>query len=211
MRLRESSGTCTSGNDCSHWYAVQTTTGHEKKLISTIRSVYQKQINLYLPVKEMIHRLKGMEYIAQLPLFPGYIFVHKDIDPLVEALHNANSKIFAKPVKANGKYLEASEREMRFLFDITGTDGVIKVSRGVISEDSRIQILSGPLKDFRGKILFINKRKSKARVSIDIMNKNLEVSLGLDIIRPDPAAETPALIRPGHEPAADVITIHKSF
>lgn len=185
MRLEKSSETAAFCNDCSQWYAVQTTMGYEKKLISTIHLLCKKEAKIYLPVKEMIHRIKGMEYIAELPLFPGYIFVYKNIDELIETLHNSRSSLFAKPVTANGKYLEANKNEMKFLFDITGKDGVIKVSKGIVSEGDKIRIINGPLTNFKGKILFINKRKNKAKARIEIMNRMVEVSLGLEIIHRD--------------------------
>ncbi len=105
------------GSDCCHWYAIQTIAGHEKQLISVIEHLHGgKKIVLYLPVKEMIHQIKGDKFIAQIPLFPGYIFVYRSIDQVTTMLQKNNVNIFAKPVKADGKYLEANREEMELLF-----------------------------------------------------------------------------------------------
>lgn len=171
-------------NDCTRWFAVQTVAGHEKKLTSTIRRLCPGKIQLYLPARQVIHKTRGEQYITELPLFPGYIFVHKAIDDLLKTLDASKVRIIARPVTANGKYLEARRDEMKFLFDIAGQDGVIKISKGIVAEGDNIRILKGPLKNFKGKILFINRRKNKAKVRIEIMNRTVDVSLGLDIILP---------------------------
>ncbi|MGD9972005.1 MAG: hypothetical protein AB7S77_02990 [Desulfatirhabdiaceae bacterium] len=94
---------------------------------------------------------------------------------------------------ANGKYLEANKNEMKFLFEVTGEGGVIELSQGVIMENEEVLIIQGPLKQLKGRILFIDKRKNKAKVRIEFMNRMLDVSLGLEILsRPLPNQKTPA-------------------
>ena len=170
--------------DCSNWYAIQTLTGSEKKLIAKIDYICSNRFKTYLPTREVIHQIKGEKQMARLPLFPGYVFVHKEIDLLLRELRNAKSKLLAKPVKANGKYLEVDVNEIRFLFKIAGKDGVIKISKGIVNENNRIEIVNGPLKNFNGQVLFINKRKNKAKARIEIMNRTVDVSLGLEIVSP---------------------------
>lgn len=170
-----------SPTDYHNWYAIQTTTGYEKKLASTL-SVLLTEIQLYLPSRKVIHKLKGIQHVKELPLFPGYLFIYKEIAESLKALDKAESRLIAMPVKANGKYLEANEEEMKFLFTIAGEDGVIELSKGMITEGQEIQIINGPLKQLKGRILFIDKRKNKAKVRIELMNRLIDVSLGLEII-----------------------------
>ncbi|WP_320040644.1 transcription termination/antitermination NusG family protein [uncultured Desulfobacter sp.] len=167
--------------DFENWYAIQTMSGCEKRLVTTLQ-VLLKRIQLYLPARKVIHQIKGEQNIIELPLFPGYIFVYKSISESLDALEKANSMIAFNPVMANGKYLEANKNEMRFLFEVTGGDGVIELSKGIVMENEEVLILEGPLKQLKGKILFIDKRKNKAKVRIKFMNRLLDVSLGLEIL-----------------------------
>ncbi len=177
-------------SDCRHWYAIQTIAGHEKQLVSVIEHLYDgEKILLYLPVKEMIHQIKGDKFIARIPLFPGYIFVYHSIDRVTAMLQKNNVNIFAKPVKADGKYLEANREEMELLFRITGENGVIKISKGIFSQNDEIRIINGPLKNLKGRILFINKRKNKAKIRIKLMNRMVDISLGLEIIQKIPSGQ----------------------
>ena len=167
--------------DCQHWYAIQTMSGREKKLVATLQNLLEK-IQLYLPTRRVIHQFKGAQHILELPLFPGYIFVYKSISESLDALDKAKSNICFKPIMANGKYLEANKNEMRFLFEMTGEGGVIELSKGIVMENEEVQIIKGPLKQLKGRILFIDKRKNKAKVRIEFMNRMLDVSLGLEIL-----------------------------
>lgn len=167
--------------DYQHWYAIQTMSGCEQKLVATLHILLEK-IELYLPTRKVIHQLKGVQHVIELPLFPGYIFVHRTISESLDALDKANSRIVFKPVMANGKYLEANGNEMKFLFEMTGGSGVIELSKGIVNENEEVKIIQGPLKQLKGKILFIDKRKNKAKVRIEFMNRELDVSLGLEIL-----------------------------
>ena len=175
--------------DFENWYAIQTMSGCEKRLVATLQ-VLLKRIQLYLPARKVIHQIKGEQNIIELPLFPGYIFVYKSISESLDALEKANSMIAFNPVMANGKFLEANKNEMRFLFEVTGGDGVIELSKGIVMENEEVLIIEGPLKQLNGKILFIDKRKNKAKVRIKFMNRLLDVSLGLEILsRPLPKVQ----------------------
>nr|WP_083927942.1 transcription termination/antitermination NusG family protein [Desulfobacter curvatus] len=175
--------------DFENWYAIQTMSGCEKRLIATLQ-VLLKRIQLYLPARKVIHQIKGEQNIIELPLFPGYIFVYKSISESLDALEKANSMIAFNPVMANGKFLEANKNEMRFLFEVTGGDGVIELSKGIVMENEEVLIIEGPLRQLKGRILFIDKRKNKAKVRIKFMNRLLDVSLGLEILsRPLPKVQ----------------------
>jgi transcriptional antiterminator NusG len=167
--------------DFQNWYAIQTMSGCEKRLVATLQ-ILLKRIRLYLPTRKVIHQLKGEQSIVELPLFPGYIFVYKSISESLDALEKANSMIVFNPVMANGEYLEANKNEMKFLFEVTGGDGVIELSKGIVKENDKVLIIEGPLKQLKGEILFIDKRKNKAKVRIKFMNRFLDVSLGLEIL-----------------------------
>ncbi|MEH0020152.1 MAG: transcription termination/antitermination NusG family protein [Desulfobacter sp.] len=172
--------------DYGNWYALQTVAGYEQKLVSYINTLCGNMIKLYFPVREVLHKIKGEVYTVHLPLFQGYVFVYKKIRELTEILDRSKSSLMAKPVTANGEFIEVNKEEMKFLFDITGEDGVIKLSKGITAEGDGIRIVNGPLKDLKGQILFINKRKNKAKARIEIMNRTFDVSLGLEIISPGP-------------------------
>jgi transcription antitermination factor NusG len=61
----------------AQWYAVQTRPRHEKKVAAELQ---EKHIGFYLPLLTQIHRWSDRRKIVDVPLFPGYVFVHAQLD-----------------------------------------------------------------------------------------------------------------------------------
>ena len=59
-----------------HWYAVSTRSRHEKVVAEQL---WQKQIECFLPLREVLSKWKDRRKKVQFPLFPGYLFVHVKI------------------------------------------------------------------------------------------------------------------------------------
>lgn len=55
------------------WYAAYTHSRHEKRIAEQL---LQRSVEQFLPLYETVHRWKDRRVRIQLPLFPGYIFVH---------------------------------------------------------------------------------------------------------------------------------------
>ncbi len=63
-------------NSPSHWYAVATRSRHEKV---AAEQLWQKEIECFLPLNEVLSKWKDRYKKVQFPLFPGYLFVHVPI------------------------------------------------------------------------------------------------------------------------------------
>lgn len=55
------------------WYAAYTRAQHEKRVALQLA---ERVVEYYLPVYEAVHRWKDRRMRVQLPLFPGYVFIH---------------------------------------------------------------------------------------------------------------------------------------
>lgn len=64
------------------WYAVQTRPRHEKKVATELQD---RHIDFYLPLLTQIHRWSDRRKIVDVPLFPGYVFVHAQLDLQIRA------------------------------------------------------------------------------------------------------------------------------
>ena len=74
----------TSLEQARHWFAVYTTCRHEKRVA---RNLEQRQIEHFLPIYRTQHTWKdGSRATLDLPLFPGYVFVHIDLHDRVGVL-----------------------------------------------------------------------------------------------------------------------------
>lgn len=63
-------------NSPPHWYAVAPRSRHEK---AVAEQLWQKDVECFLPLQEILSKWKDRYKKVQLPLFPGYLFVHVPI------------------------------------------------------------------------------------------------------------------------------------
>lgn len=62
----------------AQWYAVQTRARHEKKVSVELE---RKGIAHYVPTVHEVHRWSDRRKTVEVPLFPGYAFVHTTLVP----------------------------------------------------------------------------------------------------------------------------------
>ena len=60
------------------WYVIHTHSRHEAKVES---SLLQKGMEVFLPRIEVRSRRKDRKFLLNVPLFPGYLFVHTILEP----------------------------------------------------------------------------------------------------------------------------------
>src|SRR3990172_6049569 len=58
------------------WYALYTRPRHEKAFAEQLA---KREMEAFLPVREVLSRWKDRRKLVQLPLFPGYVFVHTSL------------------------------------------------------------------------------------------------------------------------------------
>jgi len=65
-----------------HWYAVQTYSRHEKKVVTELQ---EKGITTYLPLLTQVRRWSDRRKVIQTPLFSCYAFIHAALVPEVHS------------------------------------------------------------------------------------------------------------------------------
>jgi transcription termination/antitermination protein NusG len=167
--------------DYKSWYVLQVSTGKENFIKKSIEKHSDKEVRLVIFSKEIIHR-KNNKYINLIsPLFPGYIFIQEKIIDVLNILKQYLRDEFIRPIKFGNEPAKVSTDEMKLLLLNSNYEGKIPLSYGYKNGDS-IVIMEGPLKYIQGKILFINEKKKKAKVELNLFERTVTVSLGIDLI-----------------------------
>lgn len=63
----------TTGASPVSWFAACTYPRHEKRVLQHLT---ERRIEAFLPLYQAVHAWKDRRKVVELPLFPGYIFVH---------------------------------------------------------------------------------------------------------------------------------------
>jgi transcription termination/antitermination protein NusG len=159
-----------------HWYAVCTRSRHEKSVGDLLQ---RKRIETFLPLYETVRRWRNGAHHVQLPLFPGYAFVHIE---LRERLHVLKVPGVVRLVGFNGRAVPLADEEMEGLRQ--ALDGGVNIApHPYLTVGRRVRITAGP---FAGREGILMRRKGTVRVvlSIDLIQRSVLADLEAHFLEP---------------------------
>jgi transcriptional antiterminator NusG len=154
------------------WYVVHTRSRHESKVELALM---QKGIEIFLPRIIVPSRRRDRKLLINLPLFPGYLFVHAD---LVTSVYH---KIIKQPgvvrlLWRNGNPSPVSNEKIESIKIIVESDRPY-YPWGYLDSGKRVRIIDGPLS---GAVGIIERRRDKKRrlvVAVELFQRSVAVEL----------------------------------
>ncbi len=158
------------------WYAVHTRARHEKRVAEQLVS---RHIDFFLPLYQASHRWKDRLARLELPLFPGYVFVHL---PLQERRRVLEIPSVVKLVGSRGTPTPLLANEVESLR--SGLAAQLKaVPLPYLKIGHRVRVRSGPLTGAEG-ILVRRKDKFRIVLSIDLIMRSVAVEIDAADVEP---------------------------
>lgn len=159
-----------------HWFAVYTTSRHEKRVA---HHMIQRRVEHFLPVYRVQHKWKdGSRVTLDLPLFPGYVFVRIDprdrggvleVPGVVSIIGTAS-----RPAPLPDQEVEALR---------AGLDPMSVEPHPLLTTGQRVRIKQGALSGLEGIVL---RRKSGCRVvlTLDLLMQSIAIEVDGDDVEP---------------------------
>ena len=161
------------------WYAIYAQVRHESKVYSRLLA---KSFECLLPQIERWSRRRDRRKKIQVPIFPGYLFVHTVLDNhhQVKILQTAG---VVRIVRTKDSPLPVPDSQMNSLITLLGNANVL-TTHPYLNEGMRVRIVNGPLYGCEG--ILVRKKNEKARlvVSIDIIQQAVSVELSEEDVEP---------------------------
>jgi transcription termination/antitermination protein NusG len=161
------------------WYAVHTRSRHEKQVDLLLSD---KGIETFLPLAHTLSRRRDRKKYIDIPLFPGYIFVHVDGDQ-----EHISSVIYTRGVVRIlgtdiGRPTPIPDKQ---ILDIkTIVDKKIELDPfPYLKKGTQVRVKSGPLKGVEG-ILVERKGSYKIVIRIDLLQKGAAAEVFIADIEP---------------------------
>ena len=164
------------------WYAVQVRTGREEAVLQLSKKMIDGSVlkECFIPYYERMKRYQGEWHKEQYILFPGYIFlVTEQVDELFWELKKVPG--LTKILGDGMEFVPIKEEEKVILQKMGGSDHIAEMSKGYVIGDI-VTVISGPMKEMKGKIKFIDRHKRLAVIEIEMFGRKTEVRLGLEIV-----------------------------
>ena len=162
----------------TQWYALYTRSRFEKKLLSELAS---RQVEVFLPMREVLSQWKDRKKKVWVPLFPGYIFVnHEDTPENRYRILNIPGAV--QFVSVCGRSNPVPEEQImairRFLESGLSFDPYPYIKIG-----NQVEVIAGPLKGIRG-VLVEKRGKFRFVLQVDMIRQAISMEIDAMDIRP---------------------------
>lgn len=151
------------------WYAAYTCANHEKRVAEQLG---QRAVEHFLPLYETARRWKDRRMRLQLPLFPGYVFVHLALRDRLRVLQIPS---VVRLVGFNGSPTPLPDEEMEILR--AGVSCRLRAEpHPFLTVGRRVRITGGPFAGLEG---ILQRRRSNLRVvvSLELIQRSMAVDV----------------------------------
>jgi transcription antitermination factor NusG len=158
-----------AGQETPNWYALRTRSRHEKKVAEEIED---KGIRSFLPQISRLHQWSDRRKQVDLPLFPGYVFVHTVYSP------EARLSVLRTPgvagfVGAQGRGVPIPDKQIDDVRLILNQNVPFELYP-FLEVNQRVRIRGGCLDGVEGTLVAKNPDRSLV-VSIDLIQRSILV------------------------------------
>jgi transcription antitermination factor NusG len=158
------------------WYAASTFSNHEKRVGDQLR---ERGVEHFLPLYDSVRRWKDRRVQLQLPLFPGYVFVHL---ALRDRLRILNIPSVARLVGFGGPPVALPDNEMDALR--TSLESQLRAEpHPYLKAGRRVRVANGPLAGLEG-IVVRKKKQLRFVLSLDLIMRSVSVEMDAADLRP---------------------------
>jgi transcription antitermination factor NusG len=168
-------------NPC--WYALYTCPRHEKSVASQLA---QRSLEFYLPVYRSIRRWNDRSRLLDMPLFPGYVFVHIPLREKLRVLSVNGAVRFVGVGTSPQALLDEDIEQIRQLL----LAGKPMEPYPYMKTGSRVRVTRGPLEGAEGYVLRC-KNACRIIVSVHLIQRSIAVELDFGDLGPLAAAPRP--------------------
>jgi transcription antitermination factor NusG len=160
----------------AQWYAAYTRSRHEKVVAEALQ---QRTVEHFLPLYETVRKWKNGRFKVQLPLFPGYLFVHIALRDRLRVLQVPG---VVRLIGFNGVPAPLPQVELEIIRSALST-GVEAAPHPYLRVGQRVRITSGPMEGLQG-ILLRRRGRPRVVVSVDLIMRS--VALDIDAAQVEP-------------------------
>ncbi len=162
------------------WYIIQVMTGYEEKIMKECELLTDVNEEVFIPSIVFEKKVRGEEEETIKPMFPGYIFFETgDVEDLFYRLKKVVG--LTRILRTGDDFTPLPDGEADVIKRLGGDAHLVELSVGYKTGD-RVRITEGPLKEFEGEIVRIDRRKRTATIRVGLLGEEREIKVGLKVL-----------------------------
>jgi transcription antitermination factor NusG len=159
------------------WFAAYTCANHEKRVTAELQN---RDVEHFLPLYSSVRRWKDRRVNLELPLFPGYVFVHLALRDRLRVLQIPS---VVHLVGFNGEPAALPDEEMESLR--SGLSQCLRAEpHPFLTVGRRVRISGGPFAGLEGRL---KRKKNGLRVVVSLSLIQRSVAVDVDVADVVPA------------------------
>ncbi len=163
------------------WYVIQVRAGREDYVAESCKKYVHAKEEVFVPSIERERKVRGIGEMVVRPMFPGYIFFDtNDASDLFYRLKKV--KEFTRILRTGDEFTPISSQEEMVLRKLGGDRHRVVISNGY-KEGHTVVITDGPLKDFEGKIIHIDRSRRTAEIEVSLIGEMRHIRVGLRVLK----------------------------
>lgn len=171
------------------YYVLQVITGEEKKYIGLAKVNFKLDLpgvdienNLLWPRRKLTIRKNGLKKESLAPIFPGYLFFKAE--ELTSEIHWILRRTagFVRFLKSNQNIEPIMGTDKELLLHFLHFGEIVEKSNVWFDENSKIRVLNGPMKGLEGRIIKVDRRKKRAKISLSLYKESFTIDFGFEIL-----------------------------
>jgi transcription antitermination factor NusG len=158
-----------------HWYVLRTKSQHENIVESSLE---QKCINVFLPRRKVVRRLRNRTRVLNTALFPGYVFVQPRIEQY-ESIHYIPGSCGL--VYAGDKPAPVPESQLEAVKILVQSEAMLTVNPQLFA-GQKVEVVAGPLTGVQGELIRV-KNQQRLVINAHLLNSSVSVEVDVHEIR----------------------------
>ena len=165
------------------FYAIQVMSGREDAFVELLRKT-TPDASVHNIKKKMPSRKKGKPVTLVNPVFPGYIFLQCPLEGITPDLISAikRTKHFTRILPSTDHIKPLDERDSKIIRQLVSFGKEIGPSLVTFDENNRIKVIQGPLFGMEGRIVRVDRRKRRAKITLELEDSLLSFDLAFEVL-----------------------------
>ncbi len=170
------------------YYCLFCRAGAEKTFAKNLRFLLKRDYpccddaSVIFPVRLLTERKKGVWKSKEQPLLPGYVFLYLDDGEPFPSFQVRQSDGYYRVLKYPDGSSDLRGADREYAQWIRSHEGVLKPSQVSLDAGNMITVISGPLKDMKGKVVKLDKHKKRVVVAFEFVGELREVNLSVEFV-----------------------------
>jgi len=165
-----------------NWYIVQTFSGFEQKVASTIKDMINKQEldskidDVLVPMHEITEVKRGKRVQKKKKYFPSYILVKMEMNKELYHMIKNIQKVTGF-LGTTGNPAPVSEKEIDKIMGRIKEGTLIPKTQVSFDIGEQVKVCEGPFASFSGLVEEVDEEKSRLKVSVSIFGRPTPIDL----------------------------------